>query len=42
MRAAFEGMKEIRLLDPTVTIRSTLNAASEAQMDALVEALLDA
>ena len=42
MRAAFEGMKEIRLLDPTVTISSTLNAASEAQMDALVEALLDA
>lgn len=40
MRAAFEGMKEIRLLDPTVSIRSTLNADSEAQMDALVEALL--
>lgn len=40
MRAAFEGMKEIRLLDPTVTIRSALNADSEAQMDALVEALL--
>lgn len=40
MRAAFEGMKEIKLLDPTVTIRSALNADSEAQMDALVEALL--
>ena len=40
MRALFEGMKEIRQLDPTVTIRSTLNADSEAQMDALVEALL--
>lgn len=40
MRAAFEGMKEITLLDPTVTIRSALNADSEAQMDALVEALL--
>ena len=40
MRALFEGMKEIKLLDPTVTIRSTLNADSEAQMDALVEALL--
>ena len=40
MRALFEGMKEIRLLEPTVTIRSTLNADSEAQMDALVEALL--
>lgn len=40
MRALFEGMKEIRQLDSTVTIRSTLNADSEAQMDALVEALL--
>lgn len=40
MRAVFEGMKEIKLLDPTVTIRSVLNADSEAQMDALVDALL--
>ena len=40
MRALFEGMKEIKQLDPTVTIRSTLNADSEAQMDALVDALL--
>ncbi len=40
MRAAFEGMKEIRLLDPTVTIRSALNADSESQMDALAKALL--
>lgn len=40
MRAAFEGMKEIKLLDPTITIRSALNADSEAQMDTLVEALL--
>ena len=40
MRAAFEGMKEIKMLDPTVTIRSTLNADSEAQMDALADALL--
>ena len=40
MRALFEGMKEITMLDPTVTIRSTLNDASEAQMDALVDALL--
>ena len=40
MRALFEGMKEINMLDPTVTIRSTLNADSEAQMDALVAALL--
>lgn len=40
MRAAFESMKQITLLDPTVSIRSTLNADSEAQMDALVDALL--
>ena len=40
MRALFEGMKEISMLDPTVSIRSTLNADSEAQMDALVDALL--
>ena len=40
MRALFEGMKEIKQLDPTVTIRATLNADSEAQMDALVDALL--
>ena len=40
MRALFEGMKEISMLDPAVSIRSTLNADSEAQMDALVDALL--
>ena len=40
MRAIFEGMKNIQLLEPTVTIRSALNADSEAQMDALVDALL--
>lgn len=40
MRAIFEGMKNIQMLEPTVTIRSTLNADSEAQMDALVDALL--
>ena len=41
MRAIFEGMKNIQMLEPTVTIRSTLNADSEAQMDALVDALLE-
>ena len=40
MRAVFEGMKNLQMLEPTVTIRSTLNADSEAQMDALVDALL--
>ncbi|MBO5246639.1 MAG: FprA family A-type flavoprotein [Eubacterium sp.] len=40
MRALFEGMKEITLLEPGVTIRSVLNEESEKQMDALVQALL--
>lgn len=40
MKAYFEGMKEITILEPVVTVKSTLNAASEAQMDALVDALV--
>ena len=39
MKAAFEGMKNITMVDPVVTIKSTLNDASRAQMDELVEAL---
>ena len=39
MKAAFENMKDITILEPTVTIRSTLNSCSEAQMDELVFAL---
>ena len=39
MRAAFETMKNITLLDSVVTIKSTLNKDSEAQMDALVAEL---
>lgn len=39
MKAVFENMKEITMLEPVVTIRSTLNEGSEAQMDELVLAL---
>ena len=42
MKAAFENMKDITILEPTVTIRSTLNSCSEAQMDELVFALTKA
>lgn len=37
MRAAFEGMKNITILDSVVTIRSKMNADSETQMDLLAE-----
>lgn len=40
MRAAFESMKNITLLEPTVTIKSTLNDASLEQLTALADALL--
>lgn len=39
MKAVFENMKEITMLEPVVTIRSTLNDCSEKQMDELVLAL---
>lgn len=39
MRAIFEGMKNIEIVEPVVSIKSTLNAASEAQMDELVSSL---
>ncbi len=39
LKAAFEGMKEITLLDPLVSIRSALNADSEAALEALADAL---
>ena len=39
MKAVFENMKEITMLEPVVTIRSTLNKSSEEQMDELVLAL---
>lgn len=40
MKAEFEGMKNITILEPMVTIKSTLNADSEAQMEKLAEALV--
>lgn len=40
MRAAFESMKDITLLDPLVTIKSTLNAASQEQLEQLTQELL--
>lgn len=39
MREEFEQMKEMRILDSVVTIRSVLRPDSEAQMDKLVEEL---
>ena len=39
MKACLEGLKNIEQIDPVVSIKSTLNHDSEAQMDALVEAL---
>ena len=40
MRAELEGMKNITLCDTVVTIRSAMNDASAAQMDALAAELL--
>ena len=41
MRAELEGMKNITVCDTVVTLRSASNAAAEAQMDAMVEELLN-
>jgi flavorubredoxin len=40
MKETLSGMKEINILEPTVTIKSSLNAESEAALEALAEALL--
>ena len=40
MREALAGMKEITVLEPVVTVKSTLNTESEAQLRTLAEALL--
>ena len=40
MKGMFEKSKEITFLEPVVTIRGALNAASEAQLEALAEALV--
>ena len=39
MKAQLEGLKNLTVIDGVVTIKSTLNAESEAQMDQLVEEL---
>jgi flavorubredoxin len=40
MKASIDTMKNIKLLEPVVTIKSALNAASEAKLDELVQALV--
>jgi len=40
MKESLSQMKEITITEPVVTIRSTLNAASEAQLELLAQALL--
>ncbi len=40
MKAELEGMKNMTLCDNVVTIRSAVNAASEAQMDALADEIV--
>lgn len=42
MRGYLESMKNIRILDETVTIRSTLKPSDEAALDALARALVEA
>ncbi len=41
MRERFEGMKEIEIVQPAVTIRSVMNADTEAQFEQLAAALTD-
>lgn len=40
MKEMLAGMKEITVLEPVVTVRSTMNAESEAALEALSEALM--
>ena len=40
MKGMLEKSKEIEFVEPVVTIRSALNEASEAQLEALAAALL--
>ena len=41
MRAYFEGMKEISIVEPMVTIRSVMNEKNEEELKALADALLE-
>ncbi|MDE5598727.1 MAG: FprA family A-type flavoprotein, partial [Lachnospiraceae bacterium] len=40
MKESLSQMKEITILEPMVTIKSTLNEASEAQLEQLAQALV--
>ena len=40
MRAELDGMKNMTVCDTVVTIRSAVNAAAEAQMDALADEIV--
>ena len=40
MKAIVEGFKNIEMIEPVVTIKSTLNENSRAQMDELVQNLV--
>ena len=40
MRAELDGMKNMTVCENVVTIRSAVNAASEAQMDALADEIV--
>ena len=40
MKGLLEPCKELNILEPVVTIRSTLNEASTAKLDELADALL--
>ena len=41
MRAYFEGMKEISIVEPMVTIRSVMSEKNEEELKALADALLE-
>lgn len=41
MKAAFEGMKDIRLVEPVVTVKSAMNDATIQELDTLAAALLE-
>ena len=41
MRTMFEGMKEIHVLEPAVTIRSALNGDSRKAMEELADRLAE-
>ena len=42
MKATLEPMKNLRMVEPVVSIRSTLKPETEAQLEALADAILAA